>query len=292
MRKTISLMMALLLLSLTACGGADGDLLQPNTNGEAAGNGIQSAKVTVEQVVLLEQDGIKIQAKELRSDGFMGAELKVLIENDTDKDLTIQCRNSSVNGYMVETMFSPEVAAGKKANDAITFLSSDLELCGIETIADMAFSFHVFTTDGWDTVLDSQQVQLKTSAADSYSYTYDHPGTQVYEGSGIKLIAKGLNKEDSILGPGLVMYIHNAGDQAVTIQARDTSVNGFMIETVFSQEVMPGKHAVSAVTFMESDLEENGITQIQDLELSFHIFDTATWETIADTDPIKLSFNQ
>lgn len=293
MKKTVSLLLALLLvLSLTACGGTDDALLQPNTDGGAGENGSQSAKVTVEQAMLLDQDGIKIQAKELVTDGMMGAELKVLIENDTDKDLTIQCRNSSVNGYMVETMFSAEVAAGKKANDTITFLSSDLELSGVDTIADMEFSFHIFTTDDWDTVLDSRQVQVKTSAAETYSYAYDHPGTQVYEDKGVKLVAKGLNEENSILGPGLVMYIHNTGDKAITVQARDTSVNGFMVETIFSQEVMPGKHAVSAVTFMDSDLEENSITQIQDLELSFHIFDTATWKTIADTDPIKLSFNQ
>ena len=292
MKKSVSLLLVLLLvLPLAACGGADGELLQPN-QGQAQGSGTQETKVTVEQVMLLEQDGIKIQAKELKPDGLLGAELKVYIENETDKDLTIQCRNSAVNGYMVETMFSPEVAAGKKANDTITFLSSDLELCGIETIADMEFSFHIFTTEGWDTVLDSQQVQIKTSAADTYSYTYEHPGTQVYEGSGIKVIAKGLNKEDSILGPGLVLYIHNTGDQEVTVQAQDASVNGFMIETVFSQEVMPGKHAVSTVTFLSSDLEENDISQIEDLELSFHIFDTASWETVVDTEPIRLSFNK
>lgn len=293
MKKSVSLLLALLLmLPLTACGGAEGELLQPNIQDQAQGNGAQETKVTVEQVMLLEQDGIKIQAKELKPDGLLGAELKVYIENETEKDLTIQCRNSSVNGYMVETMFSAEVAAGKKANDTITFLSADLELCGIETIADMELSFHIFTTEGWDTVLDSQQVQIKTSAADTYSYTYDHPGTQVYEGSGIKLIAKGLNKEDSILGPGLVLYIHNTGDQGITVQAQDASVNGFMIETVLSQEVMPGKHAVSTVTFLSSDLEENDISKIEDLELSFHIFDTATWETVVDTEPIRLSFNK
>ena len=301
MKKYIALLLMLaMLVSLAACGDvAGGELLPPVGNGSESGSesgseggsAVQTpAEVTVEPVVLLEQDGLKIQAKELDTDGFMGAELKLLIENNTDKNLTVQCRNSSVNGYMVETMMSAEVAAGKKANDAITFLSSDMELCGIETIADMEFSFHIYTTDDWDTYLDSDQIQLKTSAADTYSYTYDHPGELVYEGKGVKVVALGLNKDESLFGPGLVLYIQNTSDKAITVQSRDTSVNGFMVDTIFSQELMPGKHAVTDVTFMESDLEENDITSIEELELSFHIYNSETWKTIVDTDAVKLSF--
>lgn len=295
MKKYVLLVLALLLaLSFTACGeGGNGEIIPPGTNGDSMQSQTQKpSEVTVEPMVLLDQDGVKIQAKELAADSLFGAELKIFIENDTDKDLTIQCRNSSVNGYMVETMISADVAAGKKANDAITFMSSDLELCGIETIADMEFAFHIFTTEDWDTYLDSDLVQVKTSAASTYSYTYDHPGTQVYEGKGVKLVAKGLNTEDSLFGPGLVLYIQNTGDKSVTVQARNASVNGFMVDTMFSQEIMPGKHAVSEITFMEADLEENEITQIQDVELSFHIFDSANWETIEDTETIKLSFGE
>lgn len=295
MKKTISLLLALLFaVSAAACGGSgNGELVLPNTGADIPQNPTQApTEITVEPTVLLEQDGLKIQVKEFVADALFGPELKILIENDTDKDLTVQCRNSSVNGYMVETMISAEVAAGKKANDAITFMEADLEASGIETIADMEFSFHIFTTEDWDTYLDSDLVQVKTSAAATYSYTYDHPGTQVYNEHGVKLIAKGLNSEDSLFGPGLVMYIHNTGDKAVTVQARNTSVNGFMVETLFSQEVMPGKHAVSEITFLEADLEENDITQIQDLELSFHIFDSANWKTIADTETVKLSFGE
>lgn len=295
MKKAISLLLALLFaVSVAACGGSgNGELVMPNTESDAPQDPTQaSTEITVEAAVLLEQDGLKIQAKEFVEDSLFGPELKILIENDTDQDLTVQCRNSSVNGYMVETMISAEVAAGKKANDAITFMEADLEACGIETIADMEFSFHIFTTEDWDTYLDSDLVQVKTSAAATFRYTYDHPGTQVYNDHGVKLIAKGLNAEDSLFGPGLVMYIHNTGDKAVTVQARNTSVNGFMVETLFSQEVMPGKHAVSEVTFLEADLEENDITQIQDLELSFHIFDSASWKTVADTETVKLSFGE
>jgi len=296
MKKLVSLLAAVLLLvSLAACGGST-ELLSPDQTGGAGNSGTQTpaptpAKVTVEPAVLLDQEGIKIELKSLDADALFGPELKVLIENTTDQDLTVQCRNSSVNGYMVETMFSAEVAAGKKANDGIAFMSSDLELCGVQTIADLEFSFHIFTTEDWDTYLDSELVQVKTSAAATYQYTYDHPGTQVYSDHGVELTAKGI-REDELLGPGLVMHLYNSGDETVLVQVRDTSVNGFMVETLFSQEVMPGKHAVSSVTLMESDLEENGITEIQALELVFTIMEADSWKTIAETDPVKLTFTK
>ena len=63
-----------------------------------------------------------------------------------------------------------------------------------------------------------------------------------------------------------------------------------MLDPIFSQDVFPGKHSVSAVTFMDTDLEENNITNISEIELSFHIFDTDSWDSITDTDKVTLSF--
>lgn len=40
---------------------------------------------------------------------------------------------------------------------------------------------------------------------------------------------------------------------------------------------------------MSSDLEANGITSIDDIELKFHICDAESYETIKDTDPITFS---
>lgn len=291
MKRMICIMVALLLVvSLVACGG-NGDVIAPGNSANGGDSGTKtSAEVTVEPATILDEEGVKIELKELDADGLFGAELKVLIENTTDKDLTVQCRNSSVNGYMVETMFSADVAAGKKTNDSITLYSSDLELSGIETIADIELSFHIFTTEDWETYHDSQIIQIKTSAAEGFVYTYDHPGTEVYNGNGVQIVVKGLS-EDSVLGPELLVYIYNTGDKTVLIQTRDTSINGFMVDPIFSEEVLPGKHAVAGVTFMDSDLEENDITKIQELETVFEIINATNWNSIAQTDIVKLSFN-
>lgn len=247
------------------------------------------AGVTVDETVLLEQDGIKITATGM-DDGLFGTELKLLIENDSSTNLTFQARNASVNGYMVDTMMSEDVAAGKKSNTSLTFSTSGLKDCGIDTIANMEFSFHIFTTDGWDDFLDSDIISLDTSAAGSYTQNYDDSGEVFYDKDGIKIIGKGLSSNDSFFGPGLIVYIENNSSKNFTVQVRDTSVNGFMIDTSMSEDVIVGKKAITAVTFFSSSLEENGITDITSIETSFHVFDMESWDTIVDTDPITINF--
>ena len=245
--------------------------------------------VTIEETVLLDESGIKITATGLE-DGWLGTDLKLLIENNGDKNVTVQARNSSVNGFMVDTMMSEDVVAGKKANTTLTFSTGGLKEANITTVANIEFAFHIFETDSWDTYLDSAMIVLETSAADGYEQTVDDSGTVFYDTDGIKIVGKGLSTDDSIFGPGLIVYIENNTEKNITVQVRDTSVNGFMIDPSMSQDVVSGKKAISAVTFFSSDLEENGIEDITEIETSFHIFDMDSWDGIADTEAIVINF--
>ena len=245
--------------------------------------------VTIEETVLLDESGIKITAIGLE-DGWFGTDLKLLIENNGDKNVTVQARNSSVNGFMVDTMMSEDVVAGKKANTTLTFSTGGLKEANIATVANMEFVFHIFETDSWDTYLDSAMIVLETSAADGYEQTVDDSGTVFYDTDGIKIVGKGLSTDDSIFGPGLIVYIENNTEKNITVQVRDTSVNGFMVDPSMSQDVVSGKKAISAVTFFSSDLEENGIEDITEIETSFHIFDMDSWDGIADTEAIVINF--
>ena len=55
-------------------------------------------EATISETVLLDESGVKITAKSLSEDELFGTELKLMIENNSGKDLTFQCRNYSVNG--------------------------------------------------------------------------------------------------------------------------------------------------------------------------------------------------
>lgn len=294
MKKILSFIIVVMLsMSLVACGSSSKDNLQESSkvsNSEETQKDTKKQDATISETVLVDEADVKITAKSLDYSGMFGPEIKLLVENNSGEDLTFQCRNASVNGYMTETMMSIDVASGKKANDSLTFMKSDLDASGIKTIADMEFSLHIFTTEGWDDYLDTPLIQLKTSIAETYEYTFDDSGDLAYGEDGIKVVVKGLSEDKSIFGPSIVVYIENNSNKDITVQARDVSINGFMVETIFSSDILIGKHAVDTITFLSTDLEENEISSIEEVELSFHIFESVGWNTIVDTDIITMTF--
>ena len=183
---------------------------------------------------------------------------------------------------------SSDIAAGKKANDSLTFSQTDLEQNGINTIANIEFSLHIFDPESYDTLYDSELIKLNTNLAEGFTQPSDDSGEILYDENAIKIVYKGVNSDNSIFGPEVVLYIENNSEQTITVQSRDTSVNGFMVEPSLSSEITPGNKAISGMTFMSSDLEENNITEFETIETSFHIFNE-NYDTIVDTEPITIT---
>ncbi|MGM9942315.1 MAG: hypothetical protein ACI32N_10075 [Bulleidia sp.] len=300
MKKNCKALAMILCLTLSGtmtlgCGSSDsGKDISGVTNSDSetdtTGNHQETGSaVTIEEQVLYEGNDIRITATGIE-DGLFGTDLKLLIENNSDQSITVQARNSNVNGFMVDTLMSADVAADKKANDSLTFETSGLKDCGIDSVATMEFTFHIMNADTWEDIADTDTIVVNTSIASTYVQNVDDSGEVLVDSNGIKIVGKGLSADDSIWGPGVILYIENNTDRNLTIQSRDVSVNGFMVETIMSEEVVAGKKAMSAVQFLSSDLESNSITDITDVELYFTIFDSNSWETIQDTDVITISF--
>ncbi|MDY5102536.1 MAG: hypothetical protein SPE81_05505 [Agathobacter sp.] len=296
--KLLAVVLCLLLFATMALGsGSSGsgedkkisDVSSGASSTEETSTENVTTEITIEEQVLYDENDIKITATGLE-DSWLGTELQVLIENNSSQSITIQARNANVNGYMVPTVMSADVAAGKKANDSLTFETSGLKECGIDNIATMEFLFHIFDSESWDEIVDTDVITVETSIAESYTQTYDDSGEVLVDTDGIKIVGKGLSDEDSFWGPGVILYIENNSDQNVTIQVRDVSVNGFMVDSSMSEDVVAGKKAMSAVQFFSTDLEENSIDDITDVELYFHIFNLESWDTIFDSDVISISF--
>lgn len=248
-----------------------------------------NGEVTVEKTELLNKKGVKITLKEYEDNYIFGPSFKMLVENESGKDLTVTVSGLCVNGYMNSGLLYCTVADGKKANDELYLSESDLELCGIDTVAEIEFSFHIIDDD-YDTYLDSDRIKVKTSAYGSYTQTYDDSGILAYEGKGIKIVAKGV-EEDSIFGPTVLYYVENNSGKNIYISTNDVSVNGFMVDDLLYFEVLKGMRGIAEETFLSSSLEENDIDEIEEVELSFHISNADKWETIVDTKTITIKFD-
>ena len=116
-------------------GGAESS----GTNGDGADQA--SADESINEQVLVDQDGIKITATEYVTDSIWGDGIKLLVENNSAKDYTIGCDALIVNDYMITDLFSADVAAGKKSNE-VMYLSS-----AVNQLLQMVECIHQHTVD-------------------------------------------------------------------------------------------------------------------------------------------------
>lgn len=247
------------------------------------------SKATITETVILDKGGIKVTAKSISYDGWNGPEIKVLIENNSSENVTIQARKFSINGIMIDPIFSADVNSGKKANDSISISSSELEEANITTIKNIEFDLDVFNAENWNDILKQEGIQLETSAKD-YVQKYNTDGKLVVDQNDIKIYVLKKDDKNSFWGADIFVYIENNSSQDITAQVRDVSIDGFMIDPIFSADVSAGKKAYDTITFYESDLKDNDIIDIKEIELKFNVFNADSWDDIFETSTKKISF--
>ena len=119
----------------------------------------------ISEQILYEDHRIRIIAKSLYN-GDWGPELDLLIENDSDTVLAVELRVCSINGLVMDGMFSCNVYPGKKYdNDGIVFLSQELEQANIQEIQYIEFELSL--TDNAD-LASSQNIHFITLKTNAY----------------------------------------------------------------------------------------------------------------------------
>ncbi len=286
-KKILCLVLALLIFAGMALGsGSSSDDGGKDIVG--GDNGEQSVAITIEEQILLDRDGIKVTAKEYVEDSIWGDGIKVLVENNSDKNLGVGCNALIVNNYMITDLFSCDVAAGKKANDTIYLSSSALEAAGINNVGQIELYLRVFDTDTYQNVFNADPVTIKTSAFANMDTTSADVGAELYNKDGIRIVGKFV-EENSFWGTAVLLYLENTTDKNITVSCDNMSINGFMVTPLFYSDIYAGKMAVDTITILSSDLENNSITSVDEIEVSFQIRNSDTYEKIAETDPIKFS---
>lgn len=118
--------------------------------------------------------------------------------------------------------------------------------------------------------------------------TPDDGGVELYNEGGIRIVGKTVD-EDSFWGSAILLYCENNSGKNVSIFAEEMSINGYMMTAYFSSTIYDGKMSMDTITILSSELEENGITSIEEVELRFHIYDADSYSTIADSDYVTFS---
>ena len=296
MKKIINLLLGITLLAnLTACGGSssssqntsDSTVEESESQSTTVSEGKSSTTLSIQSQELYNSNGIKITLNETEINPN-NISLPLLIENESDKSITVQVRNVSVNNVMYDALISSEVASGKKANDSLDFYNYDSR-ASFDSVSSLEFSFYIFDSDTWDEIEETDPIVISTSDS-SYVYEPSKDGETVLDENGILIVYQGF--DDSWSGTNALFYVENNTDQPICIQTRDSSINGFMIDSIMSTEVMPGKKAYTDMSFLSTDLEENNISiadNFENMEFSFYIFNDDTWDTILESSTITVT---
>lgn len=257
------------------------------TESNGTGTAQASADESINEQVLVDQDGIKITATEYVTDSIWGDGIKLLVENNSAKDYTIGCDALIVNDYMITDLFSADVAAGKKSNEVMYLSSTELKAAGIDTVGQIEMYFHAYDSN-WDNLFKNVYSKLETSEFANMDTTPNDEGQELYNANGVRIVGKTVD-ENSFWGTAILLYIENTSGQNVGINVDNMSINGYMMTPLFSTTVYDGKKSIDDITIMSSDLEANGITSVDQVELKFHIYNAESYDTIVDSDAITFT---
>ena len=226
----------------------------------------KNADTANQSKVLFEDSTARITYTGTDEESWMGKGLKVTIENLSDKNITVQTRETSVNGVMDDPYFSCDVASGKTANDTIYFSSKD-------DLGTIELSFHIVDSDTYDTIADTEKVTLVIDDSITSEKT---EADKIYESNGVVVSYAG-KVDDDIWGTQFQFLIENNGTETYTVRAEQHAM-------VPADHPRAGKYADDTMSFIGEDLPE----EMNELEFKL-VISNSNYETVAESDPIKVS---
>lgn len=294
MSKKIRVLMLMLCLVLgTAmmggCGAKDGDDAgNSGSDNGTADNQYVSVDVTIEEQILYNANGIVVTAKEYVKEATLGEGIKLLVENNSDKNVTVGCKSIIVNDYMVSNLFLQEVKAGEKKEKAVFLSEAELRAAGIDNIGKVEFYLLANETESNNPIGEVEYATVNTSKATEADKAEPIEAVELYNADGIKVSGK-IMKDDSFWGTSVLFYSENTGDKNIGFAVEEMHLNGNLVRQYFSSAVYSGKVSMDEIPLHKDDLKENGITDIEKVQLKLYFYDEDTYEIIAKSDVIELS---
>lgn len=231
--------------------------------------------------VVIDNEECYIKINGMGNDDFFGPSVKIQLENrSADKTYMFSVDNATINGVQITPLFASEVAPGKKANETMHFMDDAADESVIGTFTDIELTFSVSDSEDW--MADAVATEtvhiypLGKDKATQFVREAKDTDTVVVDNEYLTLIVTDY-EPDALLGYTANMYIVNKTDKELMLVTEDESVNGYMVDTLFATTVLPGKCAFSDMSWLESDFEENGITDVTELEFTLRAYDSDDW---------------
>lgn len=280
--KSLAVLLALALSACSSSSAADGKSEKEQKESavteteEVIPEEESAEEVKFEEFTAIDNDECSVIIKELDPDNLWGYTIKVILENKSD-DITymFSVESASVNNVKTDPLFAAEVAPGKKSNEDISFTTNSLKENGITEFTDIELVFRVYDTNDWmadeaarETVHiypygeDAAEPFVRESSADDIVLT---------DNDAITAVVTGYDKDD-IWGYTVNVYFLNKTENELMFAVEDASVNGFMADPFFATSLKGGKCTFTSMSWSNSSLEENGITDVEEIEFTLRVY--------------------
>ena len=299
MKRLILIALTLALaLSLAACGSApaptEPPLFAPDAPTEAPATEPAPtapaempteapADYTLSGLTIVDNDKCAFTVTGTEFNEHLGLQIQVLCENKSDRTLMFSWNNVSVCGFMYDPMWAEEVAPGKKVNTTIGIDTYALEQMKVESVDQIEFDLWIQDSEEFmnePVVNESFSIYPTGKTAETVRFPVFEPSeedTVIVDNGDLTFIV--MNVDDELADYyTLNCYIANKSDKNLMITWDEVSVNGFMVNPFWAMSVAAGKQAYTEIIFYRSDLQEQDIEVVQNIEFRLQASDNDNWE--------------
>ena len=251
------------------------------------GNKSKGGSFTINEDVIYDADDIKITVSDTTYDDWYGTQIELLIENNTDEDLEFHAKDVFVNGCYDSTYLSDgSVSAGKKTYAKLSLrddeMATSYNIKSFETIDFVLYA----TNSNWDYVIDDEPISMTTDLKGDKP-SFDET-VVIYDADGVYISAKFEPSKDDYSYNQIFVYCENNTDKEYSFSVDALDVNGFTLSGYMYVTLPGGRVGVGTISLYDSDLEENHIDEIEDIELSISVQNYDDWKDKFTTDSVEI----
>lgn len=234
-------------------------------------------------IQLVDNDAVSVHITSVKNNEHLGMQLGIQCVNKTDRSLMFSWDMVSVCGFMYDPFWAEEVAPGKTLNSTVDFDTYALEQMGIASVDEISFTLRIFDSENWmEKPLVQEDCTIYPTGLNAETVRFPaRPETAgqvvVAEDENARFVIEWADAEDASEYT-VYVYMENKTDRNLMYAWDMVSVNDMMVDPFWATVVAAGKRACAEVVFYRSDLADNGIEDVENIEFTLIVSDYDDWE--------------